>query len=118
MLPREHGDILLRVVMKFTVGEEYAARHIRVVSGMTSGPGEEPAAYDVTQAVGICDAYLGMALEFESGPKGVAGVEAEQGADNFGLAWGEGRLERHYEVAMDKKVWRRVIGDQFRDGGL
>lgn len=88
MLPREDGDILLRFVMELTVGEEHGARHVRVVSGMADGPGKEPAAYNVTQAVGIFGAYLGVAIEFDTGAKGVASVEAEQGADNFGLAWG------------------------------
>jgi hypothetical protein len=78
---------------------------------MAGGPGEKAAAYDVTEAVGICGADLGVAFELESGAKGVAGVEAEQGADDFGLAWGEGRcgFEGHDDVAADKRYWDGVI---------
>lgn len=92
--------------MKLTVSEEDGACHVRVVGSMAGGPGEEAAAYYVTQAVGICGAYLGVALELETGAKGVAGVEAEQGADDFGLAWGEGRcgFEGHHDAATDKGI--------------
>lgn len=101
MLSCEDGDILLRVVMELTVGEEHGACHVRVVSGIACGPGKKPAAYNVTQAVGIFGAYLGVAIELDTGAKGVASVEAEQGADDFGLAWGEGRcgFEGHYDAA-------------------
>lgn len=90
--------------MELTVSKEHGARHVCVVGGMAGRPREKAAAYDVTEAVGICGAYLGVAFELETGAKGVAGVEAEQGADDFGLAWGEGRsgFKGHYDAVTDR----------------
>ena len=107
MLPGEDGNILIRFVMEIAVGEKHTARHVRVVSGLADGPSKESAAYYVTQAVGIFGAYIGVALEFESGAKGIAGVEAKQSADDFGLPSGEG----HSEVAADKgKAYYSLVG--------
>ncbi len=78
------------------VREEHAARHVRVVGGVARGPLEDAAAGNVAEAVvAVAAGRVGgldeaVALELDGGAERVAGVEAEQRADNAGLT-GHGR---------------------------
>jgi hypothetical protein len=70
------------------VGEEDAAGHVRVIGGVAGRPGKRTAADDGVEAEGVRLGDLGVGFELEGCAEAVAGVDAEQGAEDAGVAGG------------------------------
>lgn len=70
------------------VGEEDGARHVRVVGGVAGGPSKGATAGNVTNgaaAMGIGGLNIGVGFELDTRTEGVAGMEAEECADDARL---------------------------------